>query len=289
MSFENRQSNDSESTAENHETPIEYMTVFRVRHGDTEYREQFKGEMHDDLTELGKEQIRLSAESIRRRIDPERDIVWVISSPRIRTLDSKKIIEDTLQASGVEIWDGTRVTKRGGKHEAIFERIRNFDFLTDGNGVEAEVVSTDDSRYPEIFKKVVSDLESESSGVAASQQAHLSEHPQLEKSVDRVSRTRNQLTYLMRIARTIQPKLNKRIVIIQAEHTESIDDLIENATRGIRTEKKMTGISKGGIVEVHFPTDQKSNEIDVIFPDSHDEHYTIGYDPDKRIFDTLQS
>lgn len=286
MGFEEMKESVVEKMAEKHDI-IKYMTVFRVRHGDTEYKEQLKGVMHDDLTDLGKEQIGKSTEAILTQIDPKRDVVWVISSPRIRTLDSKKIIEERLRAAGVEIWDGTRATELSSNHSAVFERIRNFDFLTDGIEGAMEVVSTRDSRYPEIFNKVVSDLELESPGVPASQQAHLSQHSQLEKSVHRISRTRNQLTYLMRIARTIQPKLNKRIVIIQTEHAESIDDLIEHATRGARTEKKMTGVPKGGVVEVRIPTDSNSNEIEVIFLGG-DEHFTIGYDSDKRSFHESQ-
>ncbi|TXH02864.1 MAG: hypothetical protein E6R05_03645 [Candidatus Moraniibacteriota bacterium] len=282
MSIENRWQHGGENIAEKREPVIEHIAVFRVRHGDTEYREHLKGEMQDDLTELGKVQIRASADAILARIDPARDIAWVISSPRIRTLDSRKIIEDQLRASGVEIWDGTRTTALGGKHDTTFERIRNFDFLTDGSEGKLEVVATSESRYPEIFKKVVADLESEG-GVPASQQAHLSKHPQLEKSEDRVRRTRDQLTYLMRIARQIQPTLSKRIVIIQTEHTESIDDLIEHATRGVRTEKKMAGVLKGGVVEVHFPTNPQNNSLEVLFHDTGEE-YTVGYDPDKRSF-----
>lgn len=283
MTIEGGQPNFRERGPAKEKSEIEYLTVFRVRHGDTEYKEQLKGEMYDDLTDLGKAQIRSSAESIRKLIDPKQDVVWVISSPRVRTLDSKKIIEEELRASGVEIWDGARLTNLGGNHSSVFERIRNFDFLTDGSEGEQEAVSPGDSRYPDIFKKVVTELEAEGGGAPASQLAHINQHPQLEKNEDRIRRTRDQLTYLMRIARTIQPKLEKRIVIIQTEHTESVDDLIENASRGARTEKKMTGVPKGGVVEVHFPTDPKNNEIDVLFHDTN-ERYSIGYDPGKRSF-----
>lgn len=89
--------------------PTPFATVFIVRHGDTQYKEEFfDPELEDDLTDKGKTQIQELAEKINAEIE-EGDRVYIMKSQRTRAQNSAKIIEERLTQQGhevVELGDG---------------------------------------------------------------------------------------------------------------------------------------------------------------------------------------
>jgi len=90
-------------TLEGEPTPV--ARVFIVRHGASEYKEYFdqspKNVAHD-LTEQGKEEIENASAKLSTLINRDKP-VRIISSPRIRTLNSAEIIKEELTKEHIEI------------------------------------------------------------------------------------------------------------------------------------------------------------------------------------------
>ena len=269
------------SPLESPEKPPEYMKVFRVRHGETEYKEQTTpggiAEDQTDLTENGKQQIEQAADKIAARLDKEKDIVFVASSPRRRTQDTASIIRNKLQELGFELWDDEK-----SRSQLIQQRIRNIDvFDADGNAL----VPTHPD-YAGFFNGAVAHIAQEATKLGMSDVEYLAAnpHPSLETLDSTAKRSRDHLTYLMRVAHAIQPKFTRRLVIIEAEHVESLDDFTGQVTSQARTEKNKTGMKKGEVVEIDIPV--SGNELQVRFIDQEGpgNAYTVKYDATTRTF-----
>src|SRR3989344_903709 len=77
------------------EIPFEVLGKISVmRHGATEYTEQYP-----DLTELGVEQVTSQARNLKEKIDPEKEELFIASSPAARARGSADILKSELDAS----------------------------------------------------------------------------------------------------------------------------------------------------------------------------------------------
>jgi len=254
------------------------VIVYRMRHGDTNYyehtHESDDWEKHD-LKEEGIESMKANARIIAEQHKTEKDdvIFCVVASPRVRAQNGKRIIEKELAAAGFNVWDDARTNKPQ-------KMVRSLD-ISDENG---EDVPTKDERHPDFFNAIQAELKSDESGYVERLAQHGIKNLETLESVSK--RTRHQLSKFFRIARTIQPKVGKRIIVIEIEHGETLDDSMEQVSFGERTMKKGTEAQKGEMIKIDIPVDPGKNEMEVAF--SQDEGFgeekKIDYDPDKKEF-----
>jgi hypothetical protein len=87
----------------------------------------------------------------------------------------------------------------------------------------------------------------------------------------------------MRIAHTIQPKVDKHIAIVETEHEETLDDLLTRATDGKAGLKKDSGPKTGEVFELGIST--TSNEIIVKSLNRDFETKTLNFDYLKRDYE----
>jgi broad specificity phosphatase PhoE len=249
-------------TIESEQRPApESIKVFRVRHGTSNYLEH-KGQIEQenvDLTEAGVEQIQASAQAIATQIDKNNDIVWIVSSPRARTQQSASIIKQYLIEQGITVWDDP-------KNRQIQDRVRSFDIY----GQDGKTVNPGDEQYQSVYNDFLQTLKRElpdMTTMEAYSQVLQGKHnfPDQIETFDKVrARTRNQLTYLTRIAQYIQPKvyetLRKRVVIVQTEHTESLEDFYATLSQGEFSVYQDSGLQPGDVVELDIST-AKDNQV----------------------------
>lgn len=238
---------------------IENMIVFRLRHGETDYHEH-TGEKklnpgECDITETGRKMMEKDAEIIMQQIDKNNDIICVVSSPRIRAKNGKDIIEHELRLRGYNVWEGDVVDEPQ-------KFIRGLD-MYDSDG---EVIDLEDSEYSVAYNKMVEEMEK----IKPVDQSHEQFYSQLED--DRLEtvksageRARYQLSKFVRIARNVQLKINKRIVIVEIEHCETLNDIYSEASSGEYSMEKDTGPARGEMIRLDIPTDSSSDEIGVKF------------------------
>lgn len=267
---------------------LQEIVVFRVRHGESAYHEHTGGrhalpDDDPDLTEEGIRDVENAAEAIIGHIHPESDIVVLLHSPRRRAESAASIIGQKLKERYGK--DVVYELPAEQKHHETQTRVTSFE-IVDESG---EVVPIDAPRYPDLFNTQLEGL----AAVAAEEDiptgGYIASHgfKGFENYADVIKRTRNQLTYLVRIARTIQPKIakqyGKRLVIVETEHNESLDDLAEQASNGEYTLKKGTGIDPGEVVAITIPV--VGNSLKINFPSRSDmTETTLEYDPTRRKF-----
>lgn len=278
MSYETPENVGIENQAET-EPELQYIKVYRVRHGKSVYHEHYEGrdnisEDEMDLTPEGVQQIEEAGETIKSRIDPKRDLIVLISSPRRRAESAIKIIGSQLKDTFGEDVIQTLNTEdlKYKKRQAAIASVN----LLDEKG---EIVETNDPRYPKLFAVEAVQLIETADKAGMPTAGYLATHGneqvgQFEKTDDLLHRNRTHLARLMLIARLKQPELakqGKRLVIIQTEHNETLDEIYEKASAGkyslkTKTEnKKGTGAIEAEVVELLIPSDRKSNEIQVHF------------------------
>lgn len=262
------------------EPELQYIKVYRVRHGKTAYDEHYHGrdnlpEDATDLTEEGIEQIKKAATTIKNRIDEKKDLVVLISSPRRRAESAIKIIESSLREAFPEGDVIQNLDRESPKYKKRQLAIESVNLVDEGGGR----VETNDPRYPQLFSLEAAKLFEISGNEGMTTSGYLATYPdkqfgQFEKTEDLRNRTRIHLARLMLTARLKQPELakkGKRLVIIEVEHNETLDEIYEKASAGKYTiqskteDGKGTGAIEGEVVELLIPSNRTSNEIRVNF------------------------
>jgi bisphosphoglycerate-dependent phosphoglycerate mutase len=246
-----------------------------VRHGQTPYNEQLKGvpaEDEIDLTEQGIKEIEAAAESIASRLDKEEDIVCLTHSPRKRARDSINIIKKYLGDAGFTVWED----QKGRESQ---DRIRSTDILDE----EDAPIPHDDPAYAPAFRELIQGLKEElPEGVSATEYWKEGNVEGIEQpeSVDR--RAKDQLSFLMRVAHTIQPKVDKHIALVQLEHEETLDDLVARATDGEVSISAGDGPATGEVFELDIPVE--GDEIEIIPLSRESPSTSVRFDYLKRDF-----
>ncbi len=234
---------------------FKHIKVFRVRHGNTSYYEQLKGLPGDiiDLTEQGIKEMESAAEKIASNINKEEDIVSFGYSPRKRTIDTANIIKKHLKKEGFTIWEDP-------KNREEQERVRSTDIMNDDN----EAISHKELEYVPAVQELLSIIKDEvPEGETATKYWKEGNIDALEKPDSVDSRSKAQLAKLMRIAHTIQPKIDKRLVIIQTEHEETLDDMLLKVSDGENGVTLGSGPHTGEVFELDIPVDTSDDEINV--------------------------
>lgn len=222
------------------------IKVFRVRHGNTPYNEQLKGvpdESEIDLTEQGIREIEQAAENISQRLNKDEDVVCVVHSPRKRTRDSAQIIRNYLVDRGFTVWDDP-------KEREEQTRVRSTDILNS----ESQPIPHNEPAYAEAFRELLSNIkQSVPPGSTATQYWKQGGIDALETPESVGQRSKDQLAFLMRVAHTIQPKVDKHIAIVELEHEETLDDIVSNATDGSTSIREGNGPKTGEVFELEIP------------------------------------
>lgn len=262
--------------AETEKERMKGITVFRVRHGTTALQEQEGVEpgKEFELTDRGTEEVKAAAEEVAAQLDADQDVVWVVSSPRKRTRDSADIFRQHLKEKGFTVWEDP-------KQREEQNRVRSTDFYSK----EGDVIEPDNDEYASSVIALLRRLREELPENADIQQewaqgALAGEN--IEQPQDVAERSRGQLALLMRIAHTIQPKLDKHIVIIQTEHTETMDELLERSTNGTAGAKVGEEAQKGEVLKLEIPSE--GNKIDVSSLTHDRETHPVYFDHLKRKF-----
>ena len=85
-----------------------------MRHGDTEYTEQYP-----DLTELGIQQVTAGAKDLNTKIDREKEDVFIASSPKVRAQGTADIVKRELEIGDVRIVKAMRSVEARNWEEAL--------------------------------------------------------------------------------------------------------------------------------------------------------------------------
>lgn len=238
------------------------IRVFRVRHGNTPYNEQLKGIPSDDmidLTEQGIKEIESASENISQKLNKDEDIVYLAHSPRKRTRDSAQIIKKYLTDKGFTVWEDP-------KERHVQNRIRSTDILD----AEFKSISHDESAYAPAFRELLAEMkESVPLGTTPAEYWRQGGIGVLETKESVEQRSKDQLAFLMRIAHTIQPKIDKHIAVVEVEHEETLDELISHATNGGVSAEKGNGPATGEVFELIIPTDSDEIEINSLSRNIH--------------------
>ncbi|MFA5126855.1 MAG: histidine phosphatase family protein [Patescibacteria group bacterium] len=101
---------------------INHPKIDIVRHGQAKYgQEKVSLAEAQDLTPEGEEQVRASAEALTELIGPDEEVV-IWSSPIGRTLQTAKIIAETLEQKGIHLRDKAKSDRPGIQtHEQLIE------------------------------------------------------------------------------------------------------------------------------------------------------------------------
>ena len=236
----------SRATESNEKPSWKNIKVFRVRHGQTPYHEQLKGipdEDTIDLTEQGIKEIEEAAENISQKLNKNEDVVCIVHSPRKRTRDSAQIIRKYLTDRDFIVWDDL-------KEREAQNRVRSTDIFDS----ESKPISHDEPTYAPAFRELLSKIkESVPSGRTATQHWKKGGIDVLETPESVGQRSKDQLALLMRVAHTIQPKVDKHIVVVELEHEETLDDIVSHATAGETSIQKGSGPKTGEVFELEIP------------------------------------
>jgi broad specificity phosphatase PhoE len=195
---------------EHEPTPV--ATLYFVRHGDTQYKEEFTDpQVENDLTDKGKEQIRATAEQIQAELNPE-DKVYMMVSPRTRAKSSAEIISENLQQKGHEV-----VPLEGGKLS-----LSNIKIL-DTEGRDIYKKKDDKDQYLTDMAAVLERLKQESDYYIKSRLGSL-ENPVTGDVVEYRNKVKTFLRRLIEIARQ-RGGSDEKLVLVT--HGEWLDTLLE--------------------------------------------------------------
>ncbi len=271
---------------------LKEIKVFRVRHGNSEYKEIQENtlELADDeldLTEKGIKELEQTAEHLASTLNPETDVIVIASSERRRAVSSAAIIKNKLVDSGFTIWNDP-VAEKGRKTRTVTGRLNDMEIMEQKSGKIIPPLSKD---YWDASGDVWQEYIKEESTISPKDVYPMWRDGKIERlsgdtytsdSIQDINlRSANHLALLMRIAKKFQPRLSadgKRLVIIEAEHGESLNDFASKA----KVEK---AVSHGGYMELAVPID--SDEINVKTWDINDGEKsaeTVHFDAQKRKF-----
>lgn len=255
---------EKKSREQNEKFP-DHIKVFRVRHGETEYKEQLRGNVGEeefDLTYGGMEQVEAAAARIAARLNNGNDIVCVVSSPRKRARDSARIMREYFRAHGFTVWADPKNVGR-----EVQPRVRASDFLDESG--RPLVPGEDD--YVEAVKEIreiLLKMKPEDVSAEVFYYTQLHDFPRGE-TYDKVrARVAVQMRKLQRVARLMQPKTEKRIVVVQVEHGETMDSMLKAASAGKYAGEKGSGTKHAEIIEMTIPAEGDKAEVVLIDRDN---------------------
>ena len=264
MSFENPK-HELRETKENPGTPA--LIVDFIRHGMPEYteKEKMSGELEGKLTEKGKGQIRAAATELAGRIDKDTEIVVIWTSGKKRAKQSALIVGDIFREQGILLLSDPNKRPNA---------IKEIGFLRDiktgvGEGADSDESSPFwDSIYfaREGGKKLRSGEEVDFDRwlefwVEKDEEKTLPLHTETPEQVKKRSMT--MLAHLIRVAKHVKPKENKRLRMVIVGHEEGVRDLLEESLH--MGTQKGNGPAYGEMIEVGISPQGDDAFLDVSF------------------------
>ncbi len=269
---------------------MKQIKVFRVRHGSSKYKELTEETIDEhelDLTEEGRGELEKTAEHLTEVLDPKIDFVVVASSERRRAISSSNIIKNKLEEKGFLVWIDPKFEEKG-RSRALRSKLNDMEIIDKDTekvvppltekywnasgdvwkkhlGEKPKIPAKD--VYKKWFNREMERLEGEKFKSESSDEVRL--------------RSQNHLAFLMKVARRFQPRLSedgKKLVIIEVEHGETLDNLTE--------ELGQSGLGHGGFFELGIPVD--GTEINIkkweIGDENEKEIGAVNFDSKKREF-----
>ena len=192
--------------------PKLFGTIYIVRHGDSEYKEELVDpEIEHDLTDKGEEQIRRISEMINDELE-EGEKVYIMNSPRARTTSTAKIMGETIGEEGHEIeW------LEGGKNS-----VGNFKLLDkDGNDIHKKKDKV--GEYLSDMRKIWDRFEEEPDyylkyRAKTVEKSHTEDIDKYKKKIE---------VFLRRIAEIARKRDENNEKMIIATHGEWLDSVLE--------------------------------------------------------------
>jgi len=241
------------------ELNFDYMKVFRVRHGKSEY-EELTGEISDstiDITPEGVKQIEATTSYLESVLDKSKDVIVFGYSPRRRAIDSMRIIYNKLKESGFNVVDDSRKRELRNKLDSIR--------LLDKQG---QVIEPGTNEYGDSFLEVRKESYEKYGNnwfqevLAKNKDERIqNDTHSLESLAEVEERSLDHLSFLMRVSKKFQSKLateGKRLVVIEIAHGEGIAEIIDRSTDGEKSISNNWGIENGGVVEMDIPVKGKT-------------------------------
>ncbi len=220
------------------------VIVDLLRHGATKYQENFtsheekkamNGKYPKDLTPEGEEEVRKTAKEILKKIDPEKDVVVLWSSPAWRAQGSEKIIREILKENNIEVYKDSSVKSMRNFDQRDKEFMNNLWEELAPTNKSAEIMYAKDPKFQEKNDRFES-------------------QPEVKKRAERV------FNQIRRLAENTDLN-NKRLHIIGVSHFEFINPLIEDIF-GSDVEKGQ-GIKKGEDINITFDYDKSSKNMSI--------------------------
>lgn len=241
------------------------VTVFTLRHGETEYLEDYvsdedklalKGNYPLDLTKKGEETIRKQAKEIVKQINPENDVVVLWSSPAWRAQGSERIIKAELEKQNIPIAKD--------KQEVLLKNQKNYDQEYMVNYWSNILKNGKQTDYVLAF-----DFDAE---------VGKSETP-----MEIRKRAEHFYNWMRYITENIDLK-GKRLVIISVSHFEVLHPITEDIF-GINKSFGPNGlIKKGEMVKLNFDFDKSKKEIKISGEFRGQKREDIVFDKENRKF-----
>ncbi len=228
------------------------IKVFLVRHGETRYLEH-SGQLTEediDLTDQGVEQIKASAQKILERIDKEKDIVWVIHSPRKRAKHSADIIKELFKQEGIEVWEDPKNREEQSRVSSVNLRNDDGSFIHPGeNGYEEKWAN---------LLETIGSITAVDGGNAMQAWKSGKADEQMEDYASVSKRANQQLKFFLKLAHLVQPKVDKNIVLIEIKHEETLDPLYSVVSSEKWSAATDNGPKKGELVQLEVSTSDNS-------------------------------
>jgi len=220
--------------------PTPFATVFIVRHGDTQYKEEFSDpNVEEDLTDKGKGQIQALAERINDEVNLD-EKVYVMMSPRIRAKNSTEILEDSL------IQKGHKVVKLGGGRPSL----SNIKIL-DKAGADVYKKHEDKEQYLADMAEVLERLKQEGDYYLKSRAGTL-ENPITEN----IGEYRNKVkTFSRRIIEIARQRAGDNEKLVLVTHGEWLDTILE-LYLGHKIKKVEHSADRGEAIKVEILADK---------------------------------
>lgn len=220
------------------------LTVYRVRHGETNYKEHTSLDGTDvdwDLTETGRDTIQRSAEAIANELDPERDIVLLATSVRKRTQNSLDIIRQELAEQGFDVrYDDDR---------SIRDWLQGTDILDDAGDPIPLGTPEHAEEYADLA--AMPDL---------NERRERGELTNIESPEAVNDRARKHMALLTRFANQLKFPEGKRMVVVEAEHEETLDELLSRASHGARSMANGNSSVRGEVLKLGIPREREAEE-----------------------------
>ncbi|MDO8529130.1 MAG: phosphoglycerate mutase family protein [bacterium] len=228
--------NNIENITSPEKEPAPLATVFIVRHGDTEYKEELVNpEIKNDLTDIGESQIQELGGKINAKIKAG-ETVYIMSSPRTRASNTARILGEAIKQSGRDV-----IELKGGKTS-----LRNFKLL-DSKEMDIYEKKNNKEEYLADMERIFERLEQERDyyfkyRAGKVKQSHTQPLEEYKKKIG---------TFLRRIVEIARKRGRDNEKLILTTHGEWLDSVLE-LYMSHKIEKLEDSAGKGELIKLEI-------------------------------------